>query len=588
MERRGFKGNTGEYCNKEDVVMTVLVFFAFLSGIITILSPCILPVLPIVLSGSVGGKSRPWGIVTGFIVSFTLFTLLLSAVVQALNISSDSLRLVALVILVIFGLTLVIPKMQLGFEKLVSGVSRQKPGRGRRKGFAGGLLVGASLGLVWTPCVGPIMASVISLAVTQTVDGGAVLIALAYSLGTAVPMTAVMLGGRRIISRFPALTAKPQRIQRVFGVLLIAVGLSIGFGLDRKFQGWILEVFPRYGTGLTALENSESIRNALEQRRMAESDESSILGPAPEFLLDGAWLNPEGLPEGVMDDGVLKMEELKGRVVLIDFWTYSCVNCIRTIPYIRSWYDAYSDDGLVVLGIHAPEFAFERSFENLEKAVNDLGVKWPVIQDNQFSQWQAYENRYWPAKYLIDHEGNIRYMHFGEGRYDETEGWIRKLLNEAGYRPGKVSTDIEADEYRSRTPETYLGYRRQEGFNPETGLLKDRQKYYELQDELDNGQWSLEGSWTATGEAVVSDHSGILELQFEAAEVFLVLQPEPGAGIRVLLNGAAAENTADVKDGMLIPDVSRMYHLIKLSESEKARLRLEIDGKARLYAFTFG
>ena len=568
--------------------MTALVFFAFLSGIITILSPCILPVLPIVLSGSVGGKSRPWGIVLGFVGSFTIFTLLLSTLVQTFNIPPDSLRLVALVILVVFGLTLVIPRLQMGFEMLASRLVRQKPGKKKREGFTGGILVGASLGLVWTPCVGPIMASVISLAVTRSIDGGTVLIALAYSLGTAVPMTAVMLGGRKLLSRFPALTANPGRIQRVFGVLMIAVGLSIGFGLDRQFQSWMLEVFPRYGSGLTAIENRDSVQDALKSRRPGSDERSGEYGPAPEIVLNGQWLNPESLPADVLDDGILRMEELKGRVVLVDFWTYSCVNCIRTIPYLRSWHEAYADDGIVILGIHSPEFAFERNRANLERAMADLGVEWPVIQDNDFEQWREYNNRYWPAKYLIDAEGELRYTHFGEGEYSQTENMIRELLKEAGTEPGARSVDVSAGAYRSKTPETYLGYRRQQGFQSATELLKDQRESYSLKNDLDTGEWSLEGDWVSTAEAVVSGLTGILELQFNAREVFLVIEPEPGASINVLLDGEVPEDTSDVHDGLLRPDASRMYQLIELDKAEKARLRLEVTGKVRLFAFTFG
>lgn len=249
--------------------MLVLTFFALLSGVITILSPCILPVLPIVLSGSVGGRSKPLGIVTGFIASFSLFTLTLSFIVQTFNLSPQSLRTFAVVVITLFGIILVIPKLQLYFEVLVSKVIKKQP-KSNKSGFFGGVIVGTSLGLIWTPCVGPIMASVITLAISQNVDGGAVIIVLAYSLGTSIPMLGIMLGGRSLLNRFPKLVQNSGRVQRIFGVVMIVTGLSIGIGLDRQFQSFILNTFPEYGHSITAIENSEFIERELEKRITGE------------------------------------------------------------------------------------------------------------------------------------------------------------------------------------------------------------------------------------------------------------------------------------------------------------------------------
>lgn len=245
--------------------MLVLTLFAFLSGIITILSPCILPVLPIILSGSVGGKRKPIGIVIGFIASFTLFTLTLSAIVQGLNISPDTLRFIAIGIIVTFGVVLLIPKLQYYFELLVSRFIKVKQ-KEKRKGLLGGIFIGTSLGLIWTPCVGPIMASVITLAISQEVDGGAVAITLAYSFGTAIPMLAVMIGSRKLLNRFPKLVTNSGRVQRVFGIVMILIGISIGFGIDRKFQSFILTRFPNYGSSITSIEDREVIDDALQER----------------------------------------------------------------------------------------------------------------------------------------------------------------------------------------------------------------------------------------------------------------------------------------------------------------------------------
>ena len=563
----------------------ILAFFAFLSGIVTILSPCILPVLPIILSGSVGGKRKPLGVVTGFVFSFSLFTLILSTVVQSLQIPPETLRLIAVIIIIVFGLVLLIPFLQKQFELLASRLfSRKKASN--KNGFGGGLLVGASLGLLWTPCVGPIMASVISLAVSQQVDGGAVIIIIAYSAGTALPMMGVMLSGRKLLARFPKLSSSTGRIQRIFGAVMIIVGLSVGFGLDRKFQTAILTAFPNYGTGLTSFENSKLVRDALSKRDNMSIDNEprdgklEDFGPAPEILTDGRWFNTEE---------PLTMDKLKGKVVLIDFWTYSCVNCVRTLPYLRAWHKAYADDGLVIIGVHSPEFAFERDAGNLLKAIDDLGVTWPVVQDNSFDQWRAYNNRYWPAHYFIDAEGTIRYFHFGEGEYETSEQVIRKLLEEAGHSTEARAETVMQVEIESRTPELYLGYQRTFGFLSEYTKVDDVKVTYSFSEKPENGEWNLQGHWIIRKDFIETDSNGSLELGFNAGDVYLVIEPvSEDTSVKVLIDGIPAAGTADSESGVIYPDKSRLYHLAELTEAGPHVLRLITEGKIRFYAFTFG
>jgi len=586
--------------------MTILILFAFLSGIVTILSPCILPVLPIVLSGSVGGRTRPYGVILGFIASFSVFTLALSSLVRALNIPPDALRSAAVALLLSFGCIMLFPWLRQKFEIAASRMIRNRRNRKSSNGLAGGLIVGMSLGLVWTPCVGPIIASVISLAVTQSVDGGAIAIILAYSLGTSIPMLAIMLGGRRLIRRFPLLTGNTERIQKVFGVLMILVGLSIGFGLDRQFQSAVLDVFPGYGEGLTAFENIEPVRKAINARTAGDTpvmmagpvplsaeaapDKGRLgdYGPAPDIVTEGPWFNIAELgPAG--EDGSLNMAELKGRVVLVDFWTYSCVNCVRTIPHLRDWHEAYSDEGLVIIGVHSPEFAFERSPDNVRKAMDELGVIWPVVLDNDFEQWQAYSNRYWPAHYFIDAEGRIRYYQFGEGNYDTAEGVIRALLDEAGTLSSRRSAGAPETENRSRTPEIYLGYGRTEGFVSDREILRNHSALYTPSVSLENGGWTLDGTWTFYREYIVADETGVLELGFHSKYVFLVIEPADGKGwIEVSVDGKNAGDTPDVRDGILLADDSRLYQLVKLPKSGRHTLSLKVHGGLRLFAFTFG
>lgn len=602
--------------------MGVLFVFAFLSGVITILSPCILPVLPVILAGSVrGGKTRSLGIVSGFIISFTLFTLTLTAIVQAFGIPADTLRIAAVVIIVLFGLVLIVPRFHEWFGIVawkIANLGKSKKLKdsqhpGEKSGIAGyvsGLPVGFSLGLVWTPCVGPIMASVISLALTEQLDTGAVFITLAYAMGTSIPMLAIMLGGRALLNRVPFLLKNTVKIQKIFGVLMIIVGISIGFGWDRQFQAAVLRVLPDYGTGLTAIENTDPVRDALEQREdpgsimekntvsyiPAKPPKDGVLGDygkAPEIVASGKWFNTEGFDiQAGMDlsgeTGLLTMEDLKGRVVLIDFWTYSCVNCIRTIPALKAWYNTYKDQGFVIIGVHTPEFEFEKSPSNVRKAIEDLGILWPVVQDNEYRQWRAYSNRYWPAHYFIDIHGHIRYFHFGEGHYETSEKVIRTLLKEAGKETGSHTSFPESTSH-AKTPEIYLGYGRSRGFASAVQPAADIVTDYRPARVPANSEWNLSGRWTIAKEYIIPETGGTLQLGFFSQDVFLVIEPEEAGGkIMIDIDEKSGQDTADVKNGILMPGESRLYHLVGLKEPGHHVLRLAVRGKLRLFAFTFG
>jgi len=520
-----------------------------------------------------------------------VFTLLLSAIVQTLGIPADTLRLVAVIIIVTFGLTLVIPKLQMKLEILLSRMVRSK-GNGEHKGFFGGVLTGVSLGLIWTPCVGPIMASVITLAVSQQIDGGAVIIVAAYSLGTSIPMFALMAGGRKLLNRFPKLSIRTGKIQRIFGIIMIIAGLMIAIGADRQFQAKILQVFPNYGTGLTTFENTKFVRDALDERSQTSSSENQFVwgkspdgavlgnyGVAPELIAEGPWLNTEE---------PITMESLKGKVVLVDFWTYSCVNCVRTLPYLQDWYNKYSDKGLEIIGIHSPEFPFERNVNNVRKAMEELGVTWPVVLDNDFSQWNSYNNRFWPAHFFIDSKGVIRYFHFGEGSYEESEQVIRKLLEEAGYDPGSQVSGPITEEFGKRTPETYLGYARQHGFASDN-TTQDQPSQFQFASSLESDSWTLEGEWTIRNDFIEVNGTGGLRLAFEGKDIYLVVEPRSeSSDIHILIDGKEAVDTEDVKAGILVPTESRLYHLASFDGYEEHILELEIDGHIRLYTFTFG
>ncbi len=567
--------------------MLLLIFFAFLAGVITVLSPCILPLLPIILSSSDSkGYQKPIGVVTGFVASFTIFTLFLSTLVRISGIPAESLRFVSVLILGVFGLTLLLPTLQVKLETLFGKLAAFAPSGQNRTGFAGGLIIGFSLGLLWTPCVGPILASVISLAITGTVTAQAFFITLSYAAGTAIPMFAIMLAGSTALKKVPWLVKNSGNIQKGFGVLMITTALGIYFGIDRQFQTYILNAFPNYGTGLTKIEDNEKVQKELQKQNTTTDKEligKPMLSPqypqAPELVQGGAWFNSRPL----------KLSELKGKVVLVDFWTYSCINCIRTLPYLKTWWEKYEDKGLIIIGIHTPEFEFEKDSKNVQMAIDDFGLKYPVMQDNAYGTWRAYENRYWPAKYLIDKDGAVRYVHFGEGEYDETESMIQKLLQEAGTIEAEQKIENPTYSVFSQTPELYLGYGRMQYFDsPEQVSTKSTN--YSRPTSLKNNYFAYQGNWVISSEFAAPSKGAKLYVNFEAREVFLVARPKNGtSSIRIKINGKVGEFGEDNNNGTVLIDSDRLYKLIKLTTPGRHELEIEFDDdNVEVFAFTFG
>lgn len=567
--------------------MLLLILFSFIAGFITILSPCILPILPIVLSGSLnGGHRRPIGIVVGFVLSFTLFTLFLSAIVKATGISPDLLRSFSVLIILFFGATLLLPNFQVLMEKVFTRLAGSVSGKvSQGSGFWGGVLLGLSLGLVWTPCVGPIIASVITLAATSSVNGSAILITFAYSIGTAIPMFAITYGGRTLLQKVPWLLRNTGNIQKAFGVLMILVAIGIFFNLDRKFQTIVLDKLPQYGAGLTKIEDNQAVKDQLEKVREDKSGldlSTNMAATAPDFIAGGVWFNSPPLT----------IKALQGKVVLIDFWTYTCINCIRTFPYLKSWYSKYEKDGFVIVGVHTPEFAFEKDSNNVRDAISDFEIKYPVMQDNDYATWSAYRNRYWPAHYLLDKNGKIRYTHFGEGEYDKTEEMIQKLLKEAGADiKDKISN--QTYEIESRTPETYLGYARMQGLASPENPSRDTKSTYTIPKTLASNSFAFGGNWTINEEMATGEEGSVIEYKFSAKNVYLVMNPIGStAKATIFLDGkqiSSNDGGKDVIDGTTAVDSNRLYELVKLQTPGEHTLRIKIvEGKVSAFAFTFG
>lgn len=567
--------------------MLLLSLFAFIGGFVTILSPCILPILPIVLSSAIGGKRKPFGIITGFIFSFTFFTLALTYLVNLFDLDPSFLRTLAVIVIFLFGLSLVIPWFQKKIELLFSRFASRAPST-NNQGFLGGVLVGLSIGIIWTPCVGPILASVITLALTESVTLNSVIITLAYAAGTAIPMFAILVGGRKLLDSIPGLNRNLGNIQKAFGVLMILTAIGIYFNVDRSFQAWVLNTFPQYGTGLTSIEDNDLVKQELdkldgEQESLNKPTNNQALvdneGVAPEIIPGGEWFNTDPL----------KLADLKGKVVVVDFWTYTCINCIRTLPYLNSWHEAYADDGLVIIGVHTPEFEFEKDADNLAEAIADFDIKYPVVQDNDYSTWRAYKNRYWPAKYIIDKNGLIRYHHFGEGEYDETEAIIRELLAEDGSQvTGSANAPDEGQNY-ARTPETYLGYGRMQYLTSKQNVIPGAAYGYSYAQPSEN-RFSFEGEWKVLEEYAQASEGSKLYLNFEAKDVYLVMMntTNQSAQVEVTLDTEDGLGT-DVQDGVVSIEENRLYDLVNLKSPGRHVLQIEfLDPGIQVFAFTFG
>lgn len=567
----------------------LLILFAFIAGIVTVLSPCILPLLPIILSSSQthGGKRRPVGIVLGFIASFTFFTLFLSSIVRLTGIPSTLFRNVSIIILLIFGISMVVEAFQTKVERLFQVFISKTPNTSQQTGFFGGIVIGLSLGLLWTPCVGPILASIISLALSGTVTAHSIVITLAYATGTAIPMFGIILAGSTALERISFLKRNTITIRKGFGIIMILVAIAIFFNVDRKIQTLFINAFPSYGTNLTKIEDVSLIRKELEN--MGTQSNTNIIGkpmdqpmgiPAPEFIPTGSWFNSDPF----------SLTDLRGKVVLVDFWTYSCINCRRTLPYLQKWWEKYKDRGFVLVGVHSPEFEFEKDRANVQGAINEFGLTYPIFQDNDFKTWRSYSNRYWPAKYLVDKNGFIRYTHFGEGKYDETEAFIQNLLEEAGAEADMENISNSTYSIEAKTPETYLGSNRIERFASKENIIPEKPTTYTLPEFLDKHNFAFGGVWSVFPEYALAGKEARIHINFDAKQVFLVARPRNEKAImRVYVDGEIQYAGADVENGEVIVTKDELYELVHLETPGQHILSIEFpDGEIEVYAFTFG
>ncbi len=595
--------------------MLLLMLFAVVAGAGTAITPCVLPVLPALLSASaLGGARRPLGIVLGLAATFTIAIVALAQLVQGVGLASGAARWVAIVVLIAFGLLMLIPEVGKYVQAPLSRLARFGP-KTRGDGFWTGVGVGGALGFVCAPCAGPILAAVTSVSASTGPTPRVVLVALSYSAGLAAMLLLYGFGGRAVLGRVRA-AARGHTVERALGIVLLATGVAMAFNLDVRFEEALAKdkSLPAFLIDPThALETSHNVENRLASLRapsrfaarartakgvpVADAPGVSIpgvktpslpkLGAAPPFTETQQWFNTPG-------ERPLTLAGMRGHVVLVDFWTYTCINCIRTLPFVEGLYSHYHAYGLDVVGVETPEFTFEQIASNVRQAIASDGITYPVVQDNRYGTWNAYQNEYWPAEYLIDAHGEVRHTQFGEGDYKADEAAVRALLYEAGAHvlPPPMTAHAIIASADLGTPETYLNPQRAQGF--EQSLTQGVSSYHASSD-LQLNEFALSGRWKVGSESVTPVSSGAqIEGGVQARDVYLVMTSAgsvPRTG-RVLLGGQpipAADAGTDVgSGGYFTVQAQRLYNLVKLKADAQFLITVQLPPGVSAYDFTFG
>lgn len=544
-----------------DLISIVL---SFIEGFALLLSPCILPILPIVLSSSlIGGSNRPIGIIVGFAFNFAAFALLSRIFVQYSDMDLNSMRSVAYILLLLLGALLCSNYLTEAFARFTQKLAnvRLPYHNASSEGFISGFCLGGLIAIVWTPCAGPILASIIVQIAIQKTNFLSFLMLLAFALGAAIPMLVIALYGRALTKAFHFFRAHATSFRKILGIVIIT---NVVYLLYQE-RDYVSTVIPE-----TTIRPSFALEDGLWMPYKA-----------PEITGISSWINSPPL----------QPTSLKGKVVLVDFWTYSCINCVRTLPYLNDWYNKYRSKGLVVIGVHTPEFAFEKNLRNVQNAVIRYGIHYPVALDNRFITWRHFSNRYWPAHYLISKAGDVVYEHFGEGDYDVTENNIRFLL---GIRTIDMPKELPTlSSPVSETPETYLGFERADkDLSPP--LIPNTSTNYHFDTSLPLNAWRLQGLWQALADKIVSKApTAALKIQFKARNVFMVMGSSTNKPIRVkvLLNGKPLSSSQgeDVLQSSVLVSRHNLYAIV--SQDHVATGILEViasDAGLEVYTFTFG
>ncbi|HJS93142.1 MAG TPA: cytochrome c biogenesis protein CcdA [Solirubrobacteraceae bacterium] len=597
--------------------MLLLMLFALIAGAGTAITPCVLPVVPALLSASAaGGRRRPLGIVIGLAATFTIAIVLLAQLVKGVGLASGAARTLAIVVLIVFGVAMLIPDLAARVQAPLSRLARFGP-KTRGDGFWSGIGVGAALGFVCAPCAGPILAAVTSVSASSGASARVILVSLSYAAGLSAVMLVYAFAGRAVLDRIRRVF-RGHIVEGVLGAVLILTGVLMAFNLDVRFEEALAKdtSLPAVFVDPTrALENSGAVQNRLASLRPASrfataQKEASTkpvptaaerevaipgvktpsltdLGTAPEFANTQDWFNTPG-------NRPLTLAGLRGHVVLIDFWTYTCINCLRTLPFLKGLYAQYHKYGLEIVGVETPEFTFEQEAGNVRQAISSDGIKYPVVQDNRYGTWNAWSNQYWPAEYLIDAKGQVRHYQFGEGDYKQSEAAVRALLADAGARslpPPMTASAIMASAGLG-TPETYLDTQRQNGFVEP--IHPGLRQYPGVTGSLPLNHFALKGAWNASSESIEPAASGAsITGTVQAAKVYLVLTSKGNVPrqARILLDGQplpSAHAGADVKSGVVTVTGQRLYSLISFPNAQQFTFTIQLPPGVSAYDFTFG
>jgi cytochrome c biogenesis protein CcdA/thiol-disulfide isomerase/thioredoxin len=587
-----------------------LVVLAYLGGILTIISPCILPVLPFVFARA----DRPFAtsglpMLCGMTVTFAAVATL-AAVAGSWAVSANQYgRTAAIALLALFGLTLLFPSLadwaMRPFVSLGASLSRSADDEvSPKSSIVSSFLLGVATGFLWAPCAGPVLGLILTGAALNGANAGTSLLLFAYALGAATSLALALAIGGRVFAAMKRSLGVSEWIRRGLGVAVLAAVVAIFLRLDTG----ILTRLSLASTNGIEQRLIDRIRAPAQSARSSPTDGSSAAsiagnGTSPNLGVEGGFPSLSGATDW-LNSPPLTPDSLKGKVVLIDFWTYSCINCLRSIPYIKAWAEKYKDHGLVVIGVHTPEFAFERDVDNVRRAIADLKVEYPIAIDNDYKVWRAFDNQYWPAHYFIDAQGRTRYHHFGEGDYDGSERVIQQLLAEAGNNnipQSVVSVDASGaeaapSEEDDKSPETYIGYNRADNFVSPGGIVEDEKHVYDPAD-LKTNQWTLSGNWLVNGESATLDsNSGKIAYRFHARDLHLVLGPAAEGKpvqFRVTIDGQPPQENhgADIDaEGHGTVTEQRLYQLIRQNGTVKDHtFEIEfLDPGVHAYAFTFG
>jgi len=582
--------------------MLALIVIGLVGGLITGISPCILPVLPVILmSGAQSARAtagtsaaagtvelppakpsraeslRPYLVIAGLVVSFSAVTLAGSALLSLLNLPQDAIRWLALVALVAIGLGLIFPPVEALLEKPFSWLPQKQFGSGR-SGFG----LGLALGVLYVPCAGPVLAAIVLAGATDSIGLPTIALTSSFAVGAVVPLLIFALAGRRVAERVRAFGRRQREIRIAAGVVTILLAVALVFNLpatlQRAIPDYTMSLQRKLGSG-DEVRRQLNLGGAVNDQNAALSNctdgatELENCGTAPDIKGIAQWLNtPAGAP--------VDLRSLHGKVVLIDFWAYSCINCQRSIPHVAGWYNAYRDKGFDVIGVHTPEYAFEHNRSNVATATAELGINYPVAMDNDYATWTNYRNQYWPAHYLIDANGTVRHIKFGEGDYDVTEHLIRQLLSQTDKNVSlPPAVDAPTTTPTSRlTSETYLGSGKATNYGGH-GSYHQGTDTFDYPTQLPDDAFALRGRWTLDNQAATAaDAADAIELNYHAHNVYLVVG---GTGTLTVTN--SGETTRIPVNGP-----PNMHQVVSNNSNQGGHIELQLSPGLQAYSFTYG